>query len=72
MIVAVALALSVHLSSISHAGTFTFPVQSEQVIVGASTGIAGAQTDDGIREPLSEVDVAADTSSMPSPSNVRV
>src|SRR6267143_417594 len=72
MIVAVALALSVHLSSVSHAGTFTFPVQSEQVIVGASTGIAGAQTDDGIRERLSEVDVAADTSSMPSPSNVRV
>ncbi len=72
MIAALALALSVHLSSVSQAGTFTFPVQSEQVVVGASTGIAAAQTDDGIRETLSEVDLAADTSSAPSPSNVRV
>jgi len=72
MIVAVALALSVHLSSVSQAGTFTFPVQSEQVVVGASTGIAAAQTDDGIRETLSEIDVAPDSSSVPSPPNVRV
>src|SRR3989475_8076237 len=72
MIVAVALALSLHLSSVAHAGTFTFPVQSEQVVVGASTGIAAAQTDNGVLETLSEVDAAADSSSIPLPSNVRV
>ena len=72
MIVAVALALSLHISSLAHAGTFTFPVQSEQVVVGTSTGIASAQTDNGVLETLSEVDTAADSSSIPSSSNVRV
>ena len=72
MIIAVALALSLHFSSVAHAGTFTFPVQSEQVVVGTSTGIASAQTDNGVLETLSEVDTAADSSSIPSPSNVRV
>src|SRR2546422_4560020 len=72
MIVAVALALSLHISSLAHAGTFTFPVQSEQVVVGTSTGIASAQTDNGVLETLSEVDTAVDSSSIPSSSNVRV
>ncbi|TLZ55750.1 MAG: hypothetical protein E6K17_05080 [Methanobacteriota archaeon] len=72
MIVTIALALSLHFSSASHAGTFTFPVQSEQVVLGSSTGIAAAQADDGTREILSEVDTAPDTSSNPSSPNVRV
>ena len=72
MLIAIAMVLPMGLSSVSRAGTFPFPVQSEQVVVGSSTGIAGAQTDDGVREILSEVDVAPDTSSNPLPSNVRV
>src|SRR2546425_7393427 len=72
VLIAIAMVLPMGLSSVSRAGTFPFPVQSEQVVVGSSTGIAGAQTDDGVREILSEVDVAPDTSSTPSPSNVRV
>src|SRR3989441_726250 len=59
MIVAVALALSLHISSLAHAGTFTFPVQSEQVVVGTSTGIASAQADNGGLETLSGVFTAA-------------
>ena len=42
------------LPGVSRAGTFTFPVQTEQVVTGTTTGIGGAQTDDGTREVLFE------------------
>jgi len=51
---------------LSEAGAFTFPVQSEQVITGTTTGLAGAQTDDGVREGLHESDTASDSITTPS------
>jgi len=50
----------------SRAGAFAFPVQSEQVVIGTTTGLSGAQTDDGTREVLFESDVASDSVSPPS------
>ena len=65
MIVAFTLVLSVYSSSTSHAGTFMFPVQSEQVITGTTTGLGGAQVDDGVREILRESDTAPQSSIAP-------
>src|SRR3972149_11552724 len=49
----------------TQAATFLFPVQSEQVVTGTTTGLSGAQTDDGIGEGLSESDTASDTITVP-------
>ena len=46
--------------------TVVFPAQSEQVVLGMTTGLSGAQSDDGIREQLSETDTATDPSTGPS------
>jgi len=53
------------ISTVSRAGTFTFPVQSEQAITGTTTGLGGAQTDDGILETLLEGDTAPDSVTAP-------
>ncbi len=63
--VVVALVLSLTMSTISHAATFIFPVQSEQVITGTTTGLGGAPTDDGVRETLHESDTAPDSVTAP-------
>ena len=66
MLVGVTLVLILPISTVSSAGTFTFPVQSEQAITGTTTGLAGAQTDDGVREGLHESDTASDPITTPS------
>ncbi len=48
------------------ARAWQFPLQSEQVVTGSSSGIAGAQTDDGTAELLTEADVAPDIGTAPS------
>ncbi|TLZ59602.1 MAG: hypothetical protein E6K13_09580, partial [Methanobacteriota archaeon] len=65
MLVAVALVLSFPIATFSQAITWTFPVQTEQVVTGTTTGLAGAQTDDGVRETLREVDAASDPVTTP-------
>jgi len=66
MLIGVTLVLILPISTVSSAGTFTFPVQSEQAITGTTTGLAGAQTDDGVREGLHESDTASDPITTPS------
>jgi len=68
----VALVLSIPSAPVTADATFIFPVQSEQVITGATTGLSGAQADDGIRENLREADVASDSVTLPSSQTVDV
>src|SRR2546428_821007 len=65
MLVAVAVVLSVPIATFSQAITWTCPVQAEQVVTGTTTGPVGAQTDDGVRETLREVDAASDPVTTP-------
>jgi len=65
MLVVVTLVLILPISTVSSAGTFTFPVQSEQPITGTTTGLGGAQTDDGVLETLRENDTAPDSVTAP-------
>jgi hypothetical protein len=65
ILVSVALVLSMPFSIVANAVTVTFPVQSEQVITGTTTGLAGAQTDDGVLESLFESDTAPDFLTVP-------
>ncbi|HLB67190.1 MAG TPA: hypothetical protein VJN63_01745 [Thermoplasmata archaeon] len=64
-LVVVALVLSLPVSGVSRAATFTFQVQSEQAITGTTTGLGGAQTDDGVHETLYESDTASDPLTAP-------
>ena len=64
-VVVLFLFLALPIAYTSEAGTFVFPVQTEQVITGTTSGISGAQTDDGIRESLHEVDIDADPTTAP-------
>src|SRR2546427_1762938 len=50
---------------VSEAITWTFPVQAEQIVTGTTTGIGGAQTDNGVRETLREIDAASDPVTTP-------
>jgi hypothetical protein len=59
------LVLSMSFSIVSDAAIVTFPVQSEQAIVGTTTGLVGAQTDDGVLETLMEGDTAPDSVASP-------
>ena len=52
------------------AASFVYPVQAEQAITGTTSGLAGAQADDGAQEVLAEVDTAADPTSAPSSETV--
>lgn len=53
-------------ATVSDAGTFVFPVQSEQAITGTTTGLVAAQSDDGVLEGLFEADTAPDATTAPS------
>ncbi len=65
MLIVVTLVLILPISTVSRAGTFTFPVQSEQAITGTTTGLGGAQTDDGVLETLRESDTDPDPVTAP-------
>ncbi len=62
--------LFVLLVSSSWAEAGTFPVVQEQVRFGTTTGIAGSQAEDGLRETLTEADVPVNLTTSPSAQNV--
>src|SRR5213593_4798058 len=65
LLVVAVLVLSVPMAFVSEAITWTFPVQAEQIVTGTTTGIGGAQTDNGVRETLREIDAASDPVTTP-------
>ncbi len=58
--IALALLLLFPLPGVSRAGTFAFPVQSEQIVTGTTSGPSAAQTADGVVETLREANTAPD------------